>query len=142
MAIEPGTVVRMKKDGGPLTLRISIDGLAGWAYQYVTETGTLKGKSTDGGGPERTHPLGTVTSLHLDGHAWTVRVGDVGDDEVTVKVTLTWEQDVDKDGRTEVIHRRESTLKVSAANPADTFKSEVFLVAAADATPLQSDATS
>ncbi len=139
MALEPNTLVKLKKTGGPVQVRLALDGLgADWSYTYVTESGRVQGKSTDGGGPERVHPLGTPTALHAHAHTWDLAVGRVGEDEVPFTATLTWEQDLDGDGRFEAVHRRVFTTDLNDGNEADTFRSGVFLLTTAAVQPLAS----
>ena len=120
------TTVAMQKDDGDVALTITFDGKVDWSYRYAFEGGHCRGKSTDGGGPSRTHPLGSPAALHLDAHDWDIGVASGSDRDEAVTVTMEWKQE----RGAAPIHRRVYATTLKPGNPGEPFRDGIFLVQA------------
>ena len=102
-------LIRFKKNGGPVTIHMKIEGLVAWRYKYVAEDKKFVKHSQM---PEPySHMLGLPHDLENDINSWDIQIGNPSDEDQNYTATIVWEQDDNK------IHEwsRSKTIKPDAA---------------------------
>lgn len=106
-------LIQFNKNGGPVTIHITINGANIWSYEYVGDS-TFKNNSATSNGS--THTLGSPVNLDNDINSWDVRFGNISEDSIVAAATILWKQD-GKELKTwteQVLVPAESVDKVSA----------------------------
>jgi hypothetical protein len=84
-------LIKFKKDGGGVSIRISIVGLVAWRSVYVADEKKFVNNSQSLG-PTK-HLLGFPHDLQNDVHSWDIQLGNPSDDKQSYKIEIEWEQD-------------------------------------------------
>jgi hypothetical protein len=106
-------LIQFNKNGGPVTIDITINGASLWSYEYVGDS-TFKNNSGTSNGS--THILGSPVNLENDINSWDIRFGNISDDSFVAAATVDWKQDgqVLKTWTERVLVPAESVANISA----------------------------
>ena len=83
-------LIQFNKNGGPVTIDITINGANIWSYEYVGDS-TFKNNSATSNGS--THILGSPVNLENDINSWDIRFGNISEDSIVAAATILWKQD-------------------------------------------------
>ena len=83
-------LIQFNKNGGPVTIDITINGANIWSYEYVGDS-TFKNNSATSNGSS--HILGSPVNLENDIHSWEIRFGNISEDSIVAAATIHWKQD-------------------------------------------------
>ena len=83
-------LIQFNKNGGPVTIDITINGANIWSYEYVGDS-TFKNNSGTSNGSS--HILGSPGNLDNDINSWDIRFGNISDDSIVAAATIHWKQD-------------------------------------------------
>ena len=105
-------LIQFNKNGGPVTIDITINGANIWSYEYVGDS-TFKNNSAAGNGSA--HTLSLPANLDNDINSWDIRFGNISDDAIVAAATIHWKQDqqVLKTWSKRALIAAESAAKVS-----------------------------
>jgi len=84
-------LVKFNKDGGIVTVQVSVNGLAAWKYKYVTNGHHIDKSSLDQ--RPSIHALGLPHELESSIHTWEIQLGNTSGTVQGYRVAVTWEQD-------------------------------------------------
>ena len=83
-------LIQFNKNGGPVTIDITINGANIWSYEYVGDS-TFKNNSATSNGS--THILGSPVNLENDINSWDIRFGNISEDSIVAVAAIHWKQD-------------------------------------------------
>jgi hypothetical protein len=83
-------LIQFNKNGGPVTIDITINGANIWSYEYAGDS-TFKNNSGTSNGA--THILGSPVNLNNDINSWDIRFGSISADSAVAEAIIRWRQD-------------------------------------------------
>ena len=86
-------IVRFEGQGGPVVVRIQIEGIVSWGYTYSAEEHQFHATGTHS--EPNDHALGMPSELHMDVNTWRIATFNSGDQPVEYVITVLWHQDGD-----------------------------------------------
>ncbi len=78
-----------RMDGGPVIIKITIEGLVSRKYTYYADEKRFKGDAAE----PCTHALGMPADLHLDRNKWVFRMANQDNEAQGYSISIVWEQD-------------------------------------------------
>lgn len=112
----PIELVKLDKDAGNVSVKLSVQGLVGWIYLFRS-----KKKNQQGAGvkDETVLKLGTPASLHMTSSVWRVVVGRLSETPEKVQGTMVWEQGTGDNAKE--VHRETFKTTLDENNEAEVF---------------------
>jgi len=81
--------LKFKLNGGPVIIRVSVEGAVSRKYTYFADEKRFKGDAVK----PSVHVLGMPPDLHLDYNKWVFRLINQADEALGYTVRIVWEQD-------------------------------------------------
>jgi hypothetical protein len=105
-------LIQFNKNGGPVTIDITINGANVWSYEYVGDSTFRNNSGTSNGSA---HILSSPVNLNNDINSWDIRFGNISKDSIVAAASIHWKQDgqVLKTWTEQVLVPAESVAKVS-----------------------------
>jgi hypothetical protein len=85
-------LIRVRRNGGNVTVTFQIEGVVSWGYVYVVDASNSFRNSGANSHPH-SHPLGLGAGLDHQVHTWTVRIANISDVSQPYTILVTWAQD-------------------------------------------------